>query len=69
MPRFVVMNAIDLKVLQFVIKDGVGLPDAEIAKRLRLKPATVTYSIGKMRKDKVIVGSRYKLDYRVIGFD
>ncbi len=43
------------------------MPESEIAKRLRLKPSTVSYSLKKMRKEKVILGYRYRVDYARLG--
>jgi Lrp/AsnC family leucine-responsive transcriptional regulator len=61
------LTKIDSKVLDFICFNGVHLPEAEIAKRLRLKPTTVSYSLKKMRKERVILGYRYRANYSRLG--
>ncbi len=62
------LSKIDLKVLRFALENGIQLRDAEIARQLRLKPSTVTYSLKKMRRERTILRYRYRLNYHKLGF-
>lgn len=62
-----VLTKIDLKVLDFACLNGCQLPEAEIASRLRLKPGTVSYSLKKMEREKVIFGYRFRVNYARLG--
>ncbi|GAG39826.1 unnamed protein product, partial [marine sediment metagenome] len=57
----------DEKVLDFICFNGAQIPEAEIAKRLRLKPGTVSYSLKKMLREKTILGYRYRVNYARLG--
>lgn len=61
------LSEIDLKVLQFACLNGVQMPEAEIAKQLRLKASTVSYSLNKMERERAIIGYRYRVDYARLG--
>ncbi len=43
------------------------MSEKEIAKYLRLKPTTVSYSLKKMLRDKSILGYRYRVNYARLG--
>ncbi len=43
------------------------MPETEIAKQLRLKPSTVSYSLKKMFREKSILGYRYRVNYARLG--
>ena len=43
------------------------MSEKEIAKQLRLKPTTVSYSLKKMLRDKSILGYRYRVNYARLG--
>jgi len=61
------LSKIDYKILDFVCFNGAQMPEAEIAKELRLKPATVSYNLKKMLREKIILGYRYRLNYARLG--
>ncbi|MCX6798663.1 MAG: Lrp/AsnC family transcriptional regulator [Candidatus Diapherotrites archaeon] len=62
------LNKIDIKILRFVCDRGAQLPDAEVARELRLKPSTVSYCLKKMRRDRVILRYNFRLNYLRLGF-
>ncbi len=63
----VVLSKIDIKILDFVCLKGAQMSEKEIAKRLRLKPTTVSYSLKKMLREKSILGYRYRVNYARLG--
>jgi len=61
------LSKIDHKVLDFVCLKGAQIPEAEIAKQLRLKPSTVNYSLKKMARERTILSYRYRINYARLG--
>jgi len=61
------LSKIDFKILHFICLNGIQMPESEIANQLRLKPSTVSYSIKKMCREKIILGYRYRINYARLG--
>jgi Lrp/AsnC family transcriptional regulator, regulator for asnA, asnC and gidA len=63
-----ITDEVDDKILHS-LSENARKPYVEIAKELKLSPAQVHYRISELKKNKVILFSRVKLDLEKIGFE
>ena len=61
------MDALDLRILK-LLSFNARLSFNEIAKRLKVSPATIAARIRKMEKKGILSGYTIKLDYEKLGF-
>jgi DNA-binding Lrp family transcriptional regulator len=62
------LSEMDLRILNLLSVRGAQLTEAQIAKELRLNPATVNYKLRKLEENRVILEYRYRINPFKLGF-
>lgn len=62
------VSALDLRILRFVLENGLLESEREIARKLRISPSTFSFKMRKFEDSGIITAYRYRADFCRLGF-
>ena len=65
--KYMVLSGLDKKILSQLANIGVTFQADETSKLLRINKTTLAYKLKKFEQEKILLGYRFRVDYRKIG--
>lgn len=61
-----VLTPVEIKILRYIARKGLLASERQIARELRLNHSTLNYVLRKFEREHVILGYKYRLDFRQV---
>src|SRR3989344_4814852 len=60
-------SPLDIRILRFVLENGLLESEREIARKLKISPSTLSFKLRKFEDKGIITAYKYRVDYTKIG--